>query len=147
LYASGNTIIEGIFGARVPINVFAGNWRYRFNTAKDFKKKFQKILSEWRFTENPENIFCVREISGKNFFGKIRTRTHPQTRIIPNHSKTRLNPPKSKFSDVIAITGSQGHLQPVSPEKPTVINAKKRCRQKPAKLHGFIRFKMDILAK
>jgi hypothetical protein len=48
---------------------------------------------------------------------------------------------------VIAIAGSQGHLQPVSPEKPVIINAKKRCRQKPAILHGFIRFKMDILAK
>jgi len=88
LYASGNTIIEGLSGARVPINVFAGNWRYRFNTAKNFKKKFQKILSEWRFTENPENIFCVREISGKNFFGKT---VHALTRK-PELSPTTQKP-------------------------------------------------------
>jgi hypothetical protein len=74
------------------------------------------------------------------FFGKF---VHALT------CKTELSPitPKTHFSDVIAIAGSQGHLQPVSPEKPAVINAKKRCRQKPAKLHGFIRFKMGILAK
>jgi len=104
-------------------------------------------LNEWRFTENPENIFLCARNFRKKLFGKIRTRTHPLTGIIFNYQKTIKNLSKTHFSDVIAITGSQGHLQPVSPEKPTVINAKKRCRQKPAKLHGFIRFKMDILAK
>jgi hypothetical protein len=110
LYASGNTIIEGLSGARVPINVFAGNWRYRFNTAKNFKKKFQKILSEWRFTAKSGKYFLCARNFRKKLFWKNRTRTHPQTRILSNHSKTRLNPPKSKFSDVIAIAGSQGHL-------------------------------------
>jgi hypothetical protein len=48
---------------------------------------------------------------------------------------------------VIDLEGCQGHLQPVSPEKPVIINAKKRCRQKPAKLHGQIAIKIVILAK
>jgi hypothetical protein len=89
----------------------------------------------------------VREISGKNFLGKS---VHALTRspeLSPTIQKTIKNLSKTHFSDVISITGSQGHLQPVSPEKPTVINAKKRFPQKPAILHGFIRFKMDILAK
>jgi len=93
---------------------------------------------------NPENIF----FRARNFRKKLFWE-NPYTHSPANQNSFQLpkNLLKTRFSDVIAIVGSQGHLQPVSPEKPTVINAKKRCRQKPAKLHGFIRFKMDILAK
>ena len=84
----------------------------------------------FQFKKNPENIFLE----------------NPYTHLLTKQNYPEATP-KTHFSDVIAIVGNQGHLQPVSPEKPAIINAKKRCPQKPAKLHGFIRFKMAILAK
>jgi hypothetical protein len=98
--------------------------------------------------ENPENIFSGRDRNFRKIFSNksVHALTH-RPELFPDTPKLQKNLSKTQFSDVIAIAGSQGHLQPVSPEKPAIINAKKRCPQKPAILHGFIRFKMGILAK
>jgi hypothetical protein len=85
-------------------------------------KKFQEIISSSKKIR--KIFFACEKFPGNIFFGKIRTRTYLQNRIIP---KLPQKPSKTQFSDVIAIAGSQGHLQPVSPEKPAIINAKKRC--------------------
>jgi hypothetical protein len=74
-----------------------------------------------------EKIFLWRE---KNF-RKKHFRKNPEThaRQKPKFLQTTQNPvhtlSKPQFSNVIALAGSQGHLQPVSPEKPAIINAKK----------------------
>jgi hypothetical protein len=107
--------------------------------------------------KSPENFPAQRK-SGKIFFwrernfrknisGKFRRRTHSKIKFLLTAQNPVYILPKYQFSDVIALAGNQGHLQPVSPEKPAIINAKKRCPQKPAILHGFIRFKIVILAK
>lgn len=74
----------------------------------------------------------------KLFFGKIYTRTPPQTRIIPNHSKPDKYSKNTKFSDVNAIAGNQGYLQTVFAEKPCEICAKKSDQQNLVKLQDEI---------
>jgi hypothetical protein len=96
-----------------------------------------------RVTENPEKFGRAKKIR-KLFFGKICTRTPPQTINIPNHAKTPQNP---KFSDVIAIMDNQWYLQTGSVKKQPEICAKKSDQQKPANLTGFILFKMRLSRK
>jgi hypothetical protein len=48
---------------------------------------------------------------------------------------------------VTAITGSHGHLQPVSPEKRSKLWVKNKRPQKPAKEQDKIRSKSSILRK
>jgi len=75
-------------------------------------------------TKNPENIFLCSKNFRKNFLGKsVHALTH-NTKLSPTTQK-------SHFSDVIAIAGCQGHLQPVSPENHTIINAKKGAVKTP----------------
>ena len=92
---------------------------FDFFTLAVFQNKSKKF---WRLTENPENIFRACEKFTEIFSGKIFTRTHPQNRIISGYPKNQSNP---NFSDVIAIAGSQGYLQAVSPKNPPLICAKK----------------------
>jgi len=71
LYANGNTIIGGLSGARVPINVFAGNWRYRLNTAKNFKK------FSWLTEKSGKYFFVCEKFPEKTFLGKsVHALTH-----------------------------------------------------------------------
>jgi hypothetical protein len=76
------------------------------------------------FMAKSGNIFSGREKIQKTFSTKSVLALPSETEL----SATTQNPQtplKNKFSDVIAIAGRQGHLQPVSPENPAIINAKK----------------------
>jgi hypothetical protein len=55
-------------------------------------------------------------LKGTLFFGKICTRTPPQTGNIPNHAKTPQNP---KFFDVIAIADNSRSSCSISLKKLT----------------------------
>jgi hypothetical protein len=96
-----------------------------------------------RVTENPEKFGRAKKIR-KLFFGKICTRTPPQTRNIPNHAKTPQNP---KFSDVIAIAGNSRVSGSLSLKNPSKLCAKKSDQQKPVILQAKIAIKRVILEK
>jgi len=80
---------------------FVGNFFFDFLRLQIFKiipKDFggsQKIRENiFQFKKNPGKFLRACEKFPKIFFGKIRTRAHPPTRIISNHSKTGQNPQK-----------------------------------------------------
>jgi len=101
-----------------------------------------------------KNLLASHRKSGKYFLGTgeipgnfFRENLYTYALAQQNYRPLPKTPQKPEFSDVNSIAGSQGHLQAVSFKKPHKLRARKRCPQKPAKLHGQIATKIVISQK
>ncbi len=126
--------------SRSPLKNLCENNSWNFFALASFQNNSKKYRG---LTENPEKI-RAGEKNQEPIFGKICTRTNPQTRNIPNHAKTPQNP---QFSDVIAIAGNSRASGSLSLKKPSKLCAKKSDQQKPVKLQALIAIKWVILEK
>ena len=73
---------------KISVKIIRGKTFLIFLRLRIFLNKSKRF---WRLTENPEKFFRACEKFPEIFSGKIRTRAHPPTRIIPNPSKTGQN--------------------------------------------------------
>jgi len=70
---------------KISVKIIRGKTFLIFLRLRIFLNKSKRF---WRLTENPEKFFRACEKFPEIFFGKMRTRTYRQIRIIPNPSKT-----------------------------------------------------------